>query len=90
MRTLRLIGLACLALAALTAAIAIGDHHNKQARMNRAELEAWYCTHKGTRCDGPSADRIERHWNERQVAYEASVAVLTVCGLGCITFARLR
>ena len=83
----RWVGLACLLLAVAIAAIAVVDHRNKQSRANHAELEAWYCVHKGTRCGGPSAERIERHWNERQIAYEGAVAILAACGLACIALA---
>ena len=89
LRRPRLIGLACLLLAALTAAIAIGDHRAKQARQDKAELQAWYCAHEGTRCAGPSSERIERRWNERQVGYEAAVAILTACGVVCIARSRV-
>jgi hypothetical protein len=74
-------GFACLLLAVVIAAIAVADHRNKQSRADHAQLEAWYCVHEGTRCGGPSAEGIERHWNERQIAYEAAVAILAGCGL---------
>jgi hypothetical protein len=70
-----------LAMVLVAAAVLIGigavvDHHAKQARINRAEIGEWYCLHRGTRCGGPSSDRIEARWNERQSAYEAVVVAL--------------
>ena len=88
-RRTRLLGFACLLLAGLTAVVAVVDHHDKQTRVNQVELQAWYCTHKGTRCGGPSPERIERHWNERQVGYEVAVAILTACGVVCIALASI-
>jgi hypothetical protein len=68
--------LALVAVAALIGVAAVVDHSWKQRRINRAELSEWYCRHKGTRCGGPSSSAIERHWNERQAAYETAVVVL--------------
>jgi hypothetical protein len=84
------IGLACLFLAALTAAIAIGDHRDKQDRVNQAELDAWYCIHQDIRCGGRSPERIERRWNERQVGYEAAVAILTAGGVLFLALASIH
>jgi hypothetical protein len=60
---------------------AIGDHHWKRTRMNRAELDSYYCTHRGTRCGRGNPDRIEAAWNERQLGYEIAVAVTAATGL---------
>ncbi len=65
-----------LLLAAVVGAIAIGDHRDKQSRMDRAELSEWYCRHLGQRCGGPSSVAIENHWNERQIGYEVVVGLL--------------
>jgi hypothetical protein len=79
----------CLALAFVTGVVAIGDHRNKQGRMNRAELAEWYCTHLDKRCGGPSSAIIERHWNERQRAYEVVVGSLAaIAALGLVAPVR--
>ena len=75
------------ALAGLIGVGAIADHRNKSGRMNRAELLEWYCAHDGTRCGGPSSAAIERHWNERQIGYEAAVVIL---GSTAILLAAIR
>src|SRR3954447_13159733 len=75
------------AAAILVGVVAVIDHRNKQARMNRAELAEWYCGHGGTRCGGPSSERIEAHWNERQWAYEIAVVAL---GAGAVARVGLR
>jgi hypothetical protein len=71
----------CFAATGLIVIGAILDHRWKQMRLNRAEISAWYCVHQGARCGGPSAARIERHWNERQLGYEIAAAGLAVAGL---------
>jgi hypothetical protein len=68
--------LVCLGLAGLVAVAAIIDHRWKQARIDDAQVQHWYCVHRGTQCGGPSWRAIERRWNERQVAYEFVVIVL--------------
>jgi len=73
----QLVSIVCLALAGLIGVGAIIDHRNKQARIDRAELSEWYCQHDGTHCGGPSSDKIEQHWNERQGGYEVVVAELS-------------
>jgi len=80
----RAAGCGLIALALVIGLIAIADHTNKRARMNHAELLEWYCAHQGTRCGGPSSSAIERHWNERQTAYEILVSVLAAAGLALI------
>jgi hypothetical protein len=82
-----LLPLICFALAGLIGISAIADHRWKQARINRAELSEWYCTHRGTRCGGPSSEAIERHWNQRQVAYEVVVILL---GGGALAWSAVR
>jgi hypothetical protein len=72
----QLISVVCLAAALLIGIVAIVDHRNKQARINRADVGEWYCRHDGTRCGGPSSERIEAHWNERQWGYEIAVSAL--------------
>jgi hypothetical protein len=83
----RLFGLALVVLAFAVGTIAIVDHRLKQQRINHAELLEWYCVNQGTRCGGPDPDRIERRWNERQVAYESTVVLLTLAGVVCIVLA---
>jgi hypothetical protein len=71
--------LALAAAAILVAGLGIADHTWKGRRGNRAQLREWYCVHQGTRCGGPSSAAIERHWNERELAYEiVVVGLLTV------------
>jgi len=76
--------------ALLVGMVAVVDHHEKQARLERAEVLAWYCTHRDTRCGGPSSKRIEARWNKRQLAYEWVVALLGGGGLTCVALQLLR
>jgi hypothetical protein len=71
-----LVSIVCLALAGLIGVAAIIDHIDKGHRMNRAERLEWYCAHQGTHCGGPSSERIENDWNERQLGYEIAVAAI--------------
>ena len=71
-----LVSIVGLALAGLIGLAAIIDHTNKGARMDRAERLEWFCTHQGTNCGGPSSERIENNWNERQWGYEIAVVAL--------------
>jgi hypothetical protein len=75
-----------LLVAAAIVPIAVADHHNKQARINRAEASEWYCTHLGERCGGPSSVTIEDDWNVRQVAYEAAFVALATVAVGSFAF----
>jgi hypothetical protein len=79
------LSIACYVLAGTIGVVAIADHRNKAARMNRAEVAEWFCAHEGTRCGGPSSRRIEEHWNERQWGYE--IAVTALAGFAVIRFA---
>ena len=81
------LSLVALAAAGIIGLVAIADHRNKQARINRAEVSEWFCKHRGQRCGGPSSRRIEDHWNERQLGYEAIVAVLA--GFAVVRTARV-
>ena len=83
---LRPLGLGLVLLALVVGGIAMMDHHLKQRRINRAEVLGWYCVHQGTQCGGPLPERIERRWNERQVAYESAVVLLTFAGVVCLIF----
>lgn len=80
----------CLAVAALIALAAIADHRWKQHRINRAEVDEWYCIHTGMRCGGASSAAIERHWNERQLGYEVAVSVLGAAGLALGVYRAIR
>jgi hypothetical protein len=81
------IATACLLVTALVGVAAIVDHRVKQDRMDRAEVSAWFCAHDGSRCRGPSAQGIESSWNERELAYEGVIAVLSGCAL--LSFGRI-
>jgi len=85
LRLSRLFGVGLLGLVLALATTAVVDHHVKQRRMNQAELMTWYCIHQGTECGGPSVERIEARWNQRQLAYECGVAFLASAGLLCLT-----
>jgi hypothetical protein len=61
---------ALLLAAALLAGAAFADHRWKDSRANHAQVLEWYCTHRGTKCGGPSSAAIERHWNQRELVYE--------------------
>ena len=76
-----LLALVCLGAAGLIGVGAIVDRHVKQARIDRAELAEWYCSHQGTRCGGPSSDRIEARWNRRELGYEIAVGTLGALGV---------
>lgn len=65
-----------LALAGAIGLAATADHRNKQSRIGKAEVLAWYCQHDGTHCGGPSFERMEAHWNERELGYEIAVSGL--------------
>jgi len=84
MRRLRSVGAVCLTLAVAIALTAVLDHHNKAARMNRAERSEWYCEKLATRCHGPSSASIERHWNEREAGYKVAFGALVVSGVLCL------
>ena len=79
-----LVSIVCLAAAGLIGVAAIIDHRNKQARIDRAHVAEWYCAHDGTRCGGPSSEKIEEHWNERQEGYE--IAVVALSGFALVRF----
>jgi hypothetical protein len=68
--------LLCFALATTIGLAATTDHRNKQSRINKAEVQSWYCQHDGTHCGGPSFERIETHWNERELVYEIAITGL--------------
>jgi hypothetical protein len=84
------LSLALAAAAVLVALLAVADHTWKARRIGRAEVSEWYCLHRGTRCGGPSTKRIERRWNEREVGYEAAVAVLAGAAVLLVTARSLR
>lgn len=85
-----LVSIACLALAGLIAAAAIVDHEWKSRRINRAELATWYCEHESIYCGGASPVAMERHWNERQLAYEAAVIALAGFAVGRVAVRAAR
>jgi len=69
----------------LTLFVAVGiagivDHHLKTKRMNRAEVSEWFCKHEQARCGGPSSQRIEDAWNERERGYLIALGVIAVAG----------
>jgi hypothetical protein len=84
------LSLVCLAVAGLIGVAAIADHRSKRQQINRAELAEWYCAHEHTRCGGPSSERIEASWNDRQDVYEIGVIAFGGVGLGRIAFTRVR
>jgi hypothetical protein len=73
--------IACLVLAGVVGLAAVADHRHKAARLNRVEISEWYCAHHGTRCGGPSSERIENRWNTRQWIYEGAVGGLAATAL---------
>jgi hypothetical protein len=80
------VSLACLALAAVVSVAAIADHRNKTSRALKAEVLEWCCAHDGTHCGGPSSERIETNWNQRQLGYE--IAVGSLGGAALVVFFR--
>jgi hypothetical protein len=92
---LRLVVL-CIALSAaaiVVAIVAVTDHHRSQARSNRVQLAEWYCDHKGTRCGGPSSERLHDAWENRELGYKVTEGVLAgalLLGAGRIVSSRRR
>lgn len=76
-----LLTLLCFAAAGAIGVVAIADHRDKQRRIDRAQVGEWYCAHVGTECYGPSSEKIERHWQERQWGYEIAVVALSAFAL---------
>jgi hypothetical protein len=74
------VALACLVAAAAIAVAATVDHHVKITRVNRAQVADWYCRHRGTECGGPSFERIESRWNQREWVYAFSFALFAGYG----------
>jgi hypothetical protein len=81
--------LAFAAAAVVLAITAVVDHSWKQRRINHAEVAEWYCAHEGTRCGGPSSERIEAAWNRRQLGYEIGASSFGALGVA-VAVARLR
>ena len=79
------LSIACYVLAGTIGVVAIADHRNKPRRIESRRAPEWFCAHQGTRCGGPSSDRIEEQWNERQWAYE--IAVIGLAGFAVVRFA---
>jgi hypothetical protein len=69
-----------LAVLAAIAVTGIVDHAYKRHRMNQAEESEWYCEHKQTRCGGPSSQKIEDAWNERERGYQVALGVIALAG----------
>ena len=65
-----------LILAGVVLVVAVVDHHRKQAHINRVEVDNWYCTHLGERCETPDAEIYEARWERREYGYGGLVAVL--------------
>ena len=90
---LRLVVL-CIALsvaAIVVAIVAVTDHRRSRARSNRAQLAEWYCDHKGTRCGGPSSERMHEAWENRELGYKVTEGVLAgalLLGAGRIVLSR--
>jgi hypothetical protein len=85
-----LLSIVCLSAALLIGVVAIVDHRNKQARIDRAEVGEWYCKHDGTHCGGPSSERMEARWNTRQWGYEIAVTALGAFALGRFVYRLAR
>ena len=91
---MRRFALTVVALAAIAVAVvAVTDHHRSRARSNRAQLAEWYCTHQGTRCGGPSSDRMHEAWENRELGYkvtEGTLAGAALLAAGLIVLPRRR
>jgi hypothetical protein len=72
--------------AAAIAAAGLVDHHVKTTRLNHAEVDQWFCAHRGTRCGGADPQRIEDAWNRREVGYQVGIGLAAAAGL--MLFAR--
>ena len=77
-----------LVLVVAIAAAAVADREHKAHRLNRASRDAWFCTHKGTRCDRTKPQAIEAAWNRRELGYVV-VEVALVAGLGVLLARRV-
>jgi hypothetical protein len=82
--------LACFAAALAVGAVAIVDHHDKQQRIDRAQVDEYFCRVYGIRCGGASWHRIEHHWQQRQVAYEVAVGALVALGASLVGYRLVR
>jgi hypothetical protein len=89
-RRLLSFGILCCTLGAVIGLVAVVDHRDKTARMNRAERSEWYCTHTATRCGGPSSAGIERRWNRREVGYMILFGALVGSGAICLALDRAQ
>ena len=78
---------ACAALAAALCFVAVVDHRDKQRRIDRAQLDEYFCVHAGVRCGGPAWRTIEHRWQIRQYGYQAAVGVLVLTALASGTLA---
>ena len=74
--------LAFLVLAGVILAVAVVDHHRKQAHINRVEVDNWYCEHRGERCETPDADIFEDRWERRERVYAGAIVVLVAAAGG--------
>jgi hypothetical protein len=82
-------GLGALLGVVVVTVIAVVDHQRKTHRMNDASVAAWYCDHRGIRCDEERPDAIEDRWVERERAYKTTFGVLLFVG-GVAVVARRR
>jgi len=74
--------LALLVLAGLVLAVAVVDHHRKQAHINRVQVDNWYCEHLGERCETPDSDVYEDRWERREQVYTGALVVLVLGSAG--------
>ena len=85
------LGATAILIAALVAALAVGDHHRNGRRSHRADVDAWFCEHRLTRCDAVKPETLELRWEVRERGYEAlfGVAVLAA-GFAAVSALRGR
>ena len=71
--------------------VAAVDHVRKTHVPNRSSLSAWYCIHRGLRCeDAKKLEPAEAAWNRREKAYKAGDVVLLFVAVGAVIAVRCR
>ena len=78
------VALVAFALAGVIAAVALADHHHKNAQAWDANQASWFCHFKGTRCDELQDEDLERRWHHREQRYRISFFSLSSGGIAAV------
>lgn len=81
---------AALASAAVVALVAVADHRHTGRVIHRADVAAWFCENRGSRCDEPKAGPIHFRWEVREYTYKATEGVLAALVVGSTMLRRRR